>query len=145
MDINTNATVSQLVKTAKVRSLTFRSTAAGLTITAPFVWLDDKGKVLKVGTNTYTEAQLVEAFAGTDITGTLTALKNALSPVEACKILLLDLSGAVQKTTVVGPNADGKYVATVLTQDQLSAAIAPVTIEQLQGMISLFASSEVVK
>lgn len=139
MNVTVNTEVSYAVKEVKVKSLTFRLKDAGLTIEAPYVWLDTEGNVVKTGTNKYDEATLLASFAaqGVDLAPLLSVFKGVLTPVAECKILRIDLASPVT-ATLVQVGAEGKYVSVKLDAAQVSAALAPVTLEQLQQLVAGF-------
>jgi hypothetical protein len=142
MNVTVNTEVSYAVKDVRVKSLTFRLKATGLLLEAPYVWLDAEGKVVRTGTNKYDEATLLASFAaqGVDLAPLLSIFKGVLAPVAECKILRIDLTTPVT-ATMVQVGAEGKYVSVMLDEAQLSASLAPVTLEQLQQMVAGFTAA----
>lgn len=143
MNIATDTTVSYQVKNVSINRLVLAARKGILTITAPYEWLDAAGKVVRTGVNVYTEPQLVASFAaqGGDF-APIAAIMKALvtdAPTARCAINLA-ANGAMTANRIRVVRVDGEMSVekTAFDAAQFSAAIAPLTVEQLGAMIQQF-------
>ena len=142
MNITVNKTVSYDVANVKINNIILANDTKGLTIAVPFTWLNPSNDVIRTGNNRYTSSQLISAFQSfgqsfAPIASTLSALIPS-GVAGNCSIILSDGSmKAIQGYSGVVDGAP-KWISTTLSTPQLSAALAPITLDQISSMITMF-------
>lgn len=143
MQVLVDSTVSYVVKNVRIRSVIVQKNAKdGLVLVVPYEWLDASGAVIRNGSNRYTQAQLIlsqgEGFAS--IASALSALVPTQGVFGGFRFLFSD-SGAVTAIRGYKASADGEWTSERLKEEQLVAAISPLTVDQIKTMINQFTVS----
>lgn len=129
MNIKTNREVTLDVTSVEVRSIQLRKQGAGMVVAAPYQWMDAAGKVVKQGRIRYTEAEL---GAGLDA-GTIATLKSLIPNTNSLAHCHINLGPTI--TAIRMSRADEKWNGERLDQTQFLAAVAPLTLKQVQEII----------
>jgi len=146
MNITINKTISYAVQNVVIKNVTLIKDPSGnLIVVVPFTWTDSTNSVIRIDRKNYTVAQLTAAFTalGQDFAPIATALISLIPTTGTsgnCVIILDNPMTAIQGYSGVVDNQP-KWISIELDNLQLANAIAPVTIDQLNSLITMFAAS----
>ena len=136
MQVTVNKTVSYAVQAVAIQRIVLNKSAAGLLVAVTFSWLDTAGKVLRTGTNNYTQAQIAASLPGQDLTVGLSALSGLVPSGGNCIITPTATGITAAKGTPSVVNGKQQWGSTKLTDEQFRTSLAPLTVDQLVGLIS---------
>jgi hypothetical protein len=136
MKIETNETVSYDVKNVVIRSMHLSCGGGKLRIESPYEWQDAGGKVIRRGSHVATEESLVAL--GDAVISAIPIIKGLVRVGRGgSSVVFFGTDGTITRIFQNGretPESDN-YVQNNLTGDQIATAIAPLTVEQLVGMV----------
>ena len=137
MDITVNTEVKYLVSKVVINAVKIEMMNGKLQFVAPYAWIDAAGKVLRRGLHQTDEDGLSALGAGA--AASLPIIKGLLPEGKYPFVMVnFDQTGVVTDMQQHGmQTVDGKdtWVHVSSTPEELALKIAPLTLEQLSGMI----------
>jgi hypothetical protein len=108
---------------------------------SPYQWKDSTGKIIRTGTNRYSETELLTKGLTSDVISILKTLIPITGTSGNCNIFLKDTLTAMKGYSGVDENGKGKWYSESLTEVQLLNAISPLTKQNVIDMVASFTAS----
>ena len=139
-----NTEVKYQVASVKIPQVMVMRNRDGLMLQASYQWLDASNKVLRSGGHVVKQAQLATAL-GADTAGVVVGVLNKLVPTNGVQPMLSfnflndgQVSAVARTMVQVGTNRTMNV--TRYATNEIGAALAPMTVDQLKGMVQQMTS-----